>query len=125
MDWTPELKERVVKEYLEANPTAETSSEIVKTISEGLDGSTVNGVRLILAKSVDAEGNKVYISKASAAAKSTDKPKTKRVNKAESIKELTDLIEAAGLEVDDDIVSKMTGKAAVYFTEIFNKLNKD
>ena len=125
MDWTKELKERVVKEYLAAEPTVETSSEIVKAISDNLEGSTVNGVRLILAKSVDADGNKVYISKANGAKGSTDKPKAKRINKTEAINELKDIISGASIDIDDDIVGKMTGKAAVYFTKVFNELNKD
>ena len=125
MDWTQELRERVVKEYLAAGPTIENSSEIVAAISENLEDSTVNGVRLILAKAKDEEGNKIYISKANGAKATTDKPKTKRINKTEAITELKDIISGAGIDIDEDIVGKMTGKAAVYFTGVFNELAKD
>ena len=43
---------------------------------------------------------------------------TKRVSKESSIAELRAAIEAAGKEVDEDILSKLTGKAAVYFLSV-------
>ena len=50
-EWSDELKASVVKKYEAAEPTAETSTEIVKDIAEALgDGFTVNGVRVILVK---------------------------------------------------------------------------
>lgn len=124
MDWTPELKERVVKEYLASNPTAENGTEISQAISEGIEGSTVNGVRIILAKAVDAEGNKIYISKASAKATAGTeaKPASKRVNKGDAVAALVAVIEEAELNVDEDIISKLTGKAAVYFTELLTEI---
>ena len=124
MDWTDDLKARVVKEYLESSPTAENGTEIVEKISAGLEGSTVNGVRIILAKSVDEEGNKIYISKASGNATKTegDKPTTKRVNKKEAVEKLVGVITTAELNVDDDIIGKLTGKAAVYFTELLTEI---
>ena len=124
MDWTPELKERVVKEYLAASPTAENGTEIVEVISSNLEGSTVNGVRIILAKATDADGNKIYISKASGNATKTngDKPATKRVNKKDAVEKLVAIITTAELNVDDDIIGKLTGKAAVYFTELLTEI---
>ena len=124
MDWTPELKEQVIKQYLESNPTAENGTEICQAIAEGLEDATVNGVRIILAKATDADGNKIYISKASGSAtKDKDsKPATKRVNKAEAVASLIAVIEEAELNVDEDIIGKLTGKAAVYFTEILTAI---
>lgn len=124
MDWTDDLKARVVKEYLESSPTAENGTEIVEKISAGLEGSTVNGVRIILAKAVKEDGTKVYISKASGNVTKTegDKPTTKRVNKKDAVEKLVAVITAAELNVDDDIISKLTGKAAVYFTELLNEI---
>ena len=124
MDWTPELKEQVIKQYLESNPTAENGTEICQAIAEGLDDATVNGVRIILAKATDADGNKIYISKASGSAtKDKDaKPASKRVNKADAVAALVEVIEEAELNVDDDIISKLTGKAAVYFTELLTAI---
>ena len=119
-EWTDELKASVVKKYEEAIPTAETSTEIVKDIAEALgDGFTVNGVRVILVKAG------VYIKKGvtttTVAAADGTPAKTPRVNKADAMKALTDLIEGAGLEVDMDIISKLTGKAAVYFANVIEK----
>ena len=119
-EWTDELKASVIAKYETATPTAETSTEIVKNIAEALgDGFTVNGVRVILVKAG------VYIKKGTTPAATTtaDGTATKatRVNKADAMKALTDLIEGAGLEVDMDIISKLTGKAAVYFTEVIEK----
>ena len=124
MDWTPELKEQVIKQYLESNPTAENGTEICQAISEEIEGSTVNGVRIILAKATDAEGNKIYISKASGSAtKNKDaKPASKRVNKADAAAALIEIIEDAELNVDEDIIGKLTGKAAVYFTELLTAI---
>lgn len=47
MAWTDEQKEAAKQAYLDANPTAENSSEIVKEIAEDMQQSP-NGVRMIL-----------------------------------------------------------------------------
>ena len=81
---------------------------------------TSNGVRMILI----AAG--VYIKKdpAKPAEKtSTGGTKaagdgTKRVSKESQINALKAAIEASGAEVDDEILDKLTGKAAVYFLSI-------
>ena len=123
MEWSKELKEQVVKRYLDSNPTAENSSEIVAEMVEEIEGCTPNGLRIILAKAVDEEGNKVYISKKSGTAKTEgDKPKTKRINKKDAVEKLVAVITAAELNVDDDIIDKLTGKAAVYFTELLTEI---
>ena len=126
MEWTPELKARVVKEYLDAGPTAENGAEIVAAISEGIEGSTVNGVRIILAKSKDEEGNKIYITKASGnkPSESKEKSTSKRVSKADAVDALVGVIEDNELNLDEDIINKLTGKAAVYFTELLTELTK-
>ena len=49
MPWTDESKAQAVSMYEEADPTPETSMEIVKDIAEELDESP-NGVRMILTK---------------------------------------------------------------------------
>ena len=78
-EWTDDLKASVVKKYEAAEPTAETSTEIVKDIAEALgDGFTVNGVRVILVKAG------VYIKKgvtATAVVAADGTAKTPRVNK--------------------------------------------
>lgn len=112
--WTEELKAKVVKMYEDAEPTPETSTEIIKDIAEEIEMSP-NGVRMVL---VQAE---VYVKKepakgASKTAAAGDKPK--RASKEDAINELRKAIEAREKEVDEDIVSKLTGKAAQYFASV-------
>lgn len=117
--WTPELKEKVIKMYTEAEPTPESSVEILSDIAEELEQS-VNGIRMVLIQAgvyvkKDAPGGKA----AGGATKSGDAPK--RVSKETSIAELTKAITDIGAPVDEDILSKLTGKAAVYFLSVLNK----
>ena len=65
MAWTDESKQEAVEMYNEAEPTPETSMEIVKDIAEHL-GESPNGVRMILTKA----GVYVKKSPATGAAKS-------------------------------------------------------
>lgn len=114
--WTPELKQTVIQKYQDANPTAENSTEIIKDIADEHELSP-NGVRMVL---IQAE---VYVKKAAGpAAKSTGVAKTgdgpKRVSKESAIADLKAAIVDAGAPVDDDILSKLTGKAAVYFLSV-------
>lgn len=113
-NWTDELKASVIEKYEAAGPTPENSTEIIKDIAEEIEMSP-NGVRMVLVQAG------VYVKKdpatSTAKAKTTsatgDKPA--RVSKESAIADLTAAIEAAGKEVDNDILSKLTGKAAVYF----------
>lgn len=114
-EWTDELRKEVIDRYKEAKPTPENSIEIVKEIAEDID-ATVNGVRAILSKAG------VYIKKAPDNKSNGDKPATKRVNKAEAIAELKEAIENSGCNVEDEIVDKLTGKAAVYFKTVVVRL---
>lgn len=112
--WTDELREEAVAAYEAAEPTAENSMEIVKQIAEDMDQSP-NGVRAILSKAG------VYIAKGKSPSKAANGG-TPRVSKADSQNALSAAIEAAGQETDSEIISKLTGKAAVYFTEVINKI---
>jgi len=117
MAWTDESKAEAVEMYTEAEATPETSMEIVKEIAEHL-GESPNGVRMILTKAG------VYVKKSPAA--SSSKSSTgggTRVSKADAAEALTAAISDAGQEIDSDIISKLTGKASVYFTGIINALN--
>lgn len=114
--WTPELKQTVIQKYQDANPTAENSTEIIKDIADEHELSP-NGVRMVL---IQAD---VYVKKAaSSATKSTGASKSgdglKRVSKESAIADLKAAIVEAGAPVDDDILSKLTGKAAVYFLSV-------
>ncbi len=112
--WTDELKQEVISKYEAAGPTPENSTEIIKDIAEEFEQSP-NGVRMVLVQAG------VYVKKDPAAG-STAKTKTAatgdkpaRVSKESAIADLTAAIEATGKAVDADILSKLTGKAAVYF----------
>lgn len=116
MAWTDEDKATAIKMYTDAEPTAQNSAEIVKQIAEHFTTS-VNGVRMILTKA------EVYIKidKTAGAAKATTadgKEAPKRVSKADAIEELNAAISDAGQEADDEIIAKLTGKAALYFAGV-------
>lgn len=118
--WTEELKEQVKQEYLDSDPTPETSAEIVKEIAENHDLSP-NGVRQVLVQAG------VYVKKEATAAttgkttsKSSDGEGSKRVSKESQLETLRNAIKKAGKAVDEDIVSKLTGKAAAYFASVIN-----
>lgn len=114
--WTEELKKEVIEKYEAAGPTPESSTEIIKDIAEEIEMSP-NGVRMVLVQAG------VYVKKEAGATttkttKTSSGEGTKRVSKESSIAELRAAIEAAGKEVDEDILSKLTGKAAVYFLSV-------
>lgn len=115
MAWDDDKKAQAISMYEEREPTPENSMDIVSDIAEEL-GESPNGVRMILSKAG------VYVKKEAAAggAKSkTTKTTSTRVSKEDAQAQLIAAIEAAGKEVDSDIISKLTGKAAVYFAGLF------
>ena len=113
-EWTDENKAEVIKKYEAKEPTPENSMDIVNELAEEY-GATPNGVRMILSK----EG--VYVKKTPAKAAAASSGTSTRVSKADAQAALKSAISAKGLEPDDDIVDKLTGKAAQYFTEILTK----
>ena len=117
MAWTDESKAEAVELYTAAEPTPETSMEIVKDIAEQL-GESPNGVRMILTKA----GVYVKKSPATRSASSTGGG-TARVSKADAQESLKGALSDAGQEIDADIIDKLTGKAAVYFAGVINALN--
>ena len=113
--WTDESKARAVSMYESQDPTPETSMEIVKDIAEELDESP-NGVRMILTKAG------VYVKKTPAAKASTGTASgSTRVSKVAAQEALIAAIQDAGKIVDEEIISKLTGKAAQYFATLFNE----
>ena len=120
MAWTDESKAQAVEMYEAEQPTPENSMEIVKMIAEELEESP-NGVRMILTKAG------VYVKKTPAAGGSGSSEKKAtggtRVSKAAAIEALTAALGDAGQEVDEEIVSKLTGKAAQYFTTVITAIN--
>lgn len=121
MAWDDAKKAKVVEMYQEREPTPDNSMEIVAEIAEEV-GETANGVRMILSKA------EVYIkkdpAKASAASKASKSGGTgaTRVSKEDSHNALISAIEATGQKADSEIITKMTGKAAQYFTGVFKAL---
>jgi len=120
MAWDDDKKAQAVSMYEAADPTPETSMEIVKGIADELEESP-NGVRMILTKA----GVYVKKSPASAGGKTTASGGNGggRVSKAAAIEALAAAISDAGQEVDEEIISKLTGKAAMYFTTVLNTVN--
>ena len=118
--WDDDKKSKAVSMYEEAEPTPETSMEIVKDIAEELDESP-NGVRMILTKAG------VYVKKTPAAAKSSGGSTGgggTRVSKAAAAEALIAALGDAGQEVDEEIVAKLTGKASQYFTKVIQAINE-
>lgn len=113
MAWDDAKKKKVVDLYLAGEPTPENSMEIVKEIADDLDESP-NGVRMILSKAG------VYVTKTAASKTSTAKSGTgtARVSKEDSQARLIAAINTIGATVDEEIISKLTGKAAVYLATI-------
>ena len=121
MAWDDDKRAAVVEAYEKANPTPENSMEIVKQIADDM-GESANGVRMVLTKAG------VYIKKSegtSSSSASTAKAATgTRVSKAGAQEAIMSALRDAGQEIDEDVVSKLTGKAAMYFANIITKLNK-
>ena len=114
MAWDDTKKDLVIEAYQNANPTPETSVEIVKDIAEDHDESP-NGVRMILTKAG------VYIKKTTSATSNGNG--TPRVSKAQAQEELTAALTSVGQIADEDIISKLTGKAAKYFAGVITAID--
>ncbi len=111
--WDDDKKAQAISMYEEQEPTPETSMEIVKDIAEELDESP-NGVRMILTKAG------VYVKKAPASGNGNGSSTggSGRVSKQAMQDELTAAITDLGQEVDEDIISKLSGKAAQYLAKV-------
>lgn len=116
MSWTDELKAKAIELYEGMQPTATTTIECVKDVADQLgNGITANGVRAILSKA----GVYIPAGKAPSAAKASDSDtKTTRVSKESAVAELVAAINDTGTEPDMEIISKLTGKAAMYFASV-------
>ena len=118
MAWTDADKQNAIDTYTAGNPTPENSTELIKQIAEDMEQSA-NGVRMVLVQAG------VYVKKDATATATKTKTgsattgdKAPRVSKESQIADLRALIEAKGAEVDDDVLSKLTGKAAAYFAKV-------
>jgi hypothetical protein len=117
MPWTDESKAQAIEAYTNEEPTPENSMEIVKAIAEDM-GESPNGVRMILTKAG------VYVKKTPAASGGAKAAPTggTRISKAGAQEALTAALTDAGVAIDEDIVSKLTGKAAQYFADALAKV---
>ena len=117
--WTPELKEQAIAAYKALNPTPATTSECVKAVAEQL-GQSPNGVRMILVKA------EAYVKAIAVPTKGTTEKATTttRVSKADSIADLVSAINDLGQEPDMDVIDKLTGKQAIYFTTILRSVEQ-
>lgn len=119
MAWDDDKKAQAIELYEAEEPTPETSMEVVKQIADEL-GESPNGVRMILSKAG------VYVKKTPAAGSGTSSNGGSggtRVSKAAAQESLIAALTDAGQEVDEDVISKMTGKAAQYFAGVIAALN--
>ena len=119
MAWDDDKKAAVVAAYEEQNPTPENSMEIVKEIADEFDESP-NGVRMILSKAG------VYVKKTPAAGSGSSSSTSSggsRVSKAAAQEALVAALTDVGADIDNDIVEKLTGKAAMYFAGIIGAAN--
>ena len=118
MAWDDEKKTAVIEAYEAAEPTPENSMEVGAELADEFEESP-NGVRMILTKAG------VYVKKApaSGSAKASTNGGGGRVSKAAAIESLSGAISDAGQEVDQEILDKLTGKAAVYFTGVISGIN--
>ena len=118
MAWDDDKKAAVIAAYEEQNPTPENSMEIVKEIADEYEESP-NGVRMILSKAG------VYVKKTPAASGSgtSSGGGSSRVSKAAAQEALVAVLTDVGAEIDNDIVEKLTGKAAQYFADVIGAIN--
>ena len=122
LKWTEELTAQVVETYEASDPTPENTVELCKTIADEV-GATVNAVRMVLSN------RGVYVTKAPgatkpAATKDADgKEKPKRVSKAAAQAELISVLAELEADVEEDIIEKLTGKAALYFTGVLRGID--
>ena len=116
MAWDDTKKAKATEMYLAGDPTPENSMEIVKEIADSL-GESPNGVRMILTKA------DVYIKKTAASTKASPAKEGggARVSKDVAHARLTAALVDRGANVNDEIISKLTGKAALYFAEVLEK----
>lgn len=118
--WTDESKQKAIQAYKDAEPTATNSTEIVKQIAEDMELSP-NAIRMVLIQAgVYVKKEDAAASTSSAGTKKATGTGTKKASKEELHAALVQAIEAKGGTADMDIIGKLTGKAAEYFTSVLN-----
>ena len=116
MAWDEDKKQSAIDMYTGEEATPETSMEIVKDIAELL-GESPNGVRMILTRAG------VYVKKNPSRSSTGGSAGGGRVSKEAMHNELKSAISDAGQEADDDIIGRLSGKAAQYLAKVINAVN--
>lgn len=137
--WTEALKTEVIAQYVEVMTNDYTtdadrsanSSQVVEAIVNKLKagdmpGATVNGVRMILVKAGVFHKKSATAAGEKSTTTSTGGEKAagaKRVSKADAHQELINLINTIDAAlVDEEVITKLTGKAAQYVSSILVKV---
>jgi len=125
MAWTDEKRKAVIASYTDTmeneydndEARALATTEVAAELAE-IHGESVNGVINILSRAKVLIKKSAVVKTKTAATGGT----STRVNKAEALQELTSVIESIDPgNVDAEIISKLTGKAALYFTSVLQK----
>ena len=119
--WTPELKAEAISQYVERineylpedqpSHTLEVIAELAASY-----GFTKNSMRGVIQQSEH------YVKAAKKVAATSEKPASKRPNKAQAMAELKAAIVDGGAEVNDELIEKLTGIEAVYFTQVIRQI---
>jgi hypothetical protein len=118
MAWDDAKRAKAIADYTGSNPTPTNTQEIIASIAEDL-GESVNGVRLILSKAgVYVKQGDTAKPKPAVTKTATKADGTAKVTKADSINALVAAIKSTGYILDREIVDKLTGKQAIYFTAV-------
>lgn len=120
MAWDDDKKAAVIAAYEAQDPTPENSMEIVKEIAEEYEESP-NGVRMVLTKAG------VYVKKAPASGGGSSSTSSGggRVSKQAAQDALVAALNDAGQPVEEEIISKLTGKAAQYFASVLTAIGQN
>ena len=119
--WTPELKAETISQYVERineflpedrpSHTLEVIAELAAEYN-----FTKNSMRGVIQQSEH------YVKAAKKVAATSEKPASKRPNKAQAMAELKAVIVDGGAEVNEELIEKLTGIEAVYFTQVIRQI---
>lgn len=119
--WTPELKAEAISQYVERineflpeDRPSHTLEVIAELATEY--GFTKNSMRGVIQQSEH------YVKAAKKVAATSEKPASKRPNKAQAMAELKAAIVDGGAEVNEELIEKLTGIEAVYFTQVIRQI---
>ena len=119
--WTPELKAEAISQYVERineylpeDQPAHTL-EVIAELAAAY-GFTKNSMRGVIQQSEH------YVKAAKKAPAASEKPASKRPNKTQALADLNAAIADGGAEVNEELIEKLTGIEAVYFTQVIRHI---